>query len=96
MGVKSGTKAQQAREMMAGVRPARAEQRKPPEVTSAATARSFTSTSLGRHRKPEANQALLPVLAARATTANTDGHHAAAPGGRDTGSQEERAAIASL
>ena len=45
---------------------------------------------------PEANQALLPVLAARATTANTDGHHAAAPSGRDTGTQEERAAIASL
>ena len=39
--------------------------------------------------------ALLPVLAARAT-ANTEGHHAAAPGGRDTGTQEERAAIASL
>ena len=53
-----------------------------------------------RHRPatPEArkSEALLPVLAARATTANTDGHHAAAPGGRDTGSQEERAAIASL
>ena len=29
-------------------------------------------------------------------TANTEGHHAAAPGGRDTGTQEERAAIASL
>jgi hypothetical protein len=45
--------------------------------------------------------ALLPVLAARAT-ANTDGgHHAATmaattPGGRYTGTQEERAAICSL
>jgi len=39
--------------------------------------------------------ALLPVLAARAT-ANTEGHDADAPGGRDTGTQEERAAIASL
>jgi hypothetical protein len=51
-----------------------------------------------RHRPatPEArkSEAMLPVLAARATTANTDGHHAAAPGGRDTGTQEERAAIA--
>ena len=28
--------------------------------------------------------------------ANADGHHAAAPDGRDTGTQEERAAIASL
>ena len=45
-----------------------------------------------RHRPatPEArkSEALLPVLAARATTANTDGHHAAAPGGRDTGTQK--------
>ena len=36
-----------AQEMMAGVRPARAEQRKPPEGTSAAAGHSFTSTSLG-------------------------------------------------
>ena len=42
----SGTKAHQAREMMAGVRPARAEQRKPPGATSAAAARSLTLTSL--------------------------------------------------
>ena len=52
-------------------------------------------TTARRHRKP-GSAALLPVLAARAT-ANTEGHHhAAAPGGRDTGTQEERAAIASL
>ena len=63
-GVMSGTQAQQAREMMAGVRPARAEQRKPPEVTSAAAARSFTSTSLGvpstagsQRRRPNARWA---------------------------------------
>ena len=43
----SGTKAQQAREMMAGVCPARAEQRKPPGATSAAAGRSLTGTSLG-------------------------------------------------
>ena len=43
----SGTKAQQAREIMAGIRPARAEQRKPPGATSAAAGRSLTSTSLG-------------------------------------------------
>ena len=46
-GVMSGTQAQQAREIMAGVRPARAEQRKPPGGTSAAAARSLTSMSLG-------------------------------------------------
>ena len=40
VGVMSGTKAQQAREMMAWDDPARAEQRKPPGGTSAA-ARSF-------------------------------------------------------
>ena len=49
-----------------------------------------------RHRPatPQArkSKALLPVLAARATTANTDGHHAAAPGGRDTRTQEPRRA----
>ena len=43
----SGTKAQQAREMMAGVCLARAEQRKPPGATSAAAGRSLTWTSLG-------------------------------------------------
>ena len=47
VGVMSGTKAQQAREMMAGVRPARAEQRKPPGATSAAAGRSLTSALLG-------------------------------------------------
>ena len=43
----SGTKAQQAREIMAGVRPARAEQRKPPGAASAAAGRSLTSALLG-------------------------------------------------
>ena len=43
----SGTRAPKAQEMMAGVRPARAEQRKPPEGTSAAAGHSLTSTSLG-------------------------------------------------
>ena len=47
VGVMSGTKAQQAREIMAGVRPARAEQRKPPGAASAAAGRSLTSTLLG-------------------------------------------------
>ena len=43
----SGTRAPKAQEMIAGVRPARAEQRKTPEGTSAAAEHSFTSTSLG-------------------------------------------------
>jgi hypothetical protein len=42
----SGTKAQQARGIMAGGRPARAEQRKPPGATSAAAGRSLTSALL--------------------------------------------------
>ena len=44
--VMSGTKAQQAREVMAGVCPVRAEQRKPPGATSAAAGRSLTSALL--------------------------------------------------
>ena len=60
----SGTKAQQAREMMAGVCPARAEQRKPPGATSAAAGRSLTSALLGvpstagsQRRRPNARWA---------------------------------------
>ena len=60
----SGTRAQQAQEMMAGGGPARAEQRKPPGATSAAAARSLTSTSLGvpstagsQQRRPNARWA---------------------------------------
>ena len=54
--VMSGTKAQQAREMMAGVCPARAEQRKPPGATSAAAGRSFTSSLLGVPSTREASK----------------------------------------
>ena len=64
MAVMSGTKAQQAREMMAGVCPARAEQRKPPGATSAAAGRSLTSALLGvpstagsQRRRPNARWA---------------------------------------
>ena len=62
--VMSGTKAQQARGMVVGVCPARAEQRKPPGATSAAAGRSLTSALLGvpsttagsqrRRRRPSA------------------------------------------
>ena len=79
----SGTKAQQAREIMAGVRPARAEQRKPPGATSAAAGRSFTWTSLGvpsttgsQQRRPNARCAAVGEASEASRDADVTAAHA--------------------
>ena len=79
----SGTKAQQAREIMAGVCPARAEQREPPGATSAAAGRSLTWTSLGvpstagsQQRRPNARCAAVGEASEASRDADVTAAHA--------------------